>query len=146
MIPRFSIRRLKERLRTNTISQYIPPELQFLPPLRIEDNRILFDGYVDRRIRMATLIPNIDESLMVDQRYGMRNFFKTRGGERFVFLYNEYPPTARIIEGTFEVDYKMASSIENGFTYLARTLQHARQGKLLLIPLVGGDELNVVLA
>lgn len=145
MIPRFSIRRLKERLRTNTFSQYIPPELQSLPPLRIEDNRILFDGYVDRQIRGASFTPNPDESYGIDRR-AMRSFFKSRGGERFMFLYDEDPPTARIIEGTFEVDYGMASSIENGFTYLARTLQHARPGKLLLIPLVGGDELAVVLA
>ena len=145
MIPRFSIRRLKERLRTNNaFSQYMPPQIQSLPPLRIEDNRILFNGYVDRQIRGATLSPNIDESLMVDQRYGMRSFFKSRGGERFIFLYNEYPPTAKIIEGTFEVDY--GGKGDDGFTYLARTLQHARPGKLLLIPLVGGDELAVVLA
>lgn len=142
MIPRFSIRRLKERLRTNTISQYIPPdELQFLPPLRIEDNRILFNGYVDRQIRGASLTPNPDESYGIDRR-AMRSFFKSRGGERFMFLYDEYPAAARIIEGTFEVDYRS----ENGFTYLARTLQHSRPGKLLLIPVVGGDELAVVLA
>jgi hypothetical protein len=148
MIPRFDIKEVKNRLEGNTgWSNYVPPQMVFeqqvlIPPIYIHNGMISMNGYVDRPIQNAVFTPNIDESFKVDPR-ALRSFFKSRGANRFIMDYKA-PPSAFVTEGTFDVDYGVRTDPNKAFTYLVRTLQHSGP-RLLLIPLVNNDQLDVVL-